>query len=339
MGLQVSGRCISERVGGTGIGLRGMGDLEAGFAKLQGEDFEYYMQTYTITLGRNSKKSSVDVDLAGLGGGMNISRQHARIYYDFDRRRFVLEVLGKNGCYVKGVLYLPGSPSVKLDSQDLLQIGDKKFYFLLPAKKPTSRSATSAAPASGAVSRKRPANSAKASGSAKNGTDDPSLLVQSSAKKIRASGKQEVAGSVGGVSGGRDKKSSSGWLGHEDMYFADQKVDMRRRGDEAGLKNEEREVVSAITTVLQELCATGEWMPMARLNSELNDHYSHLVSQSKLRRVLGTQEISTIDGETRVKAWAGLLVLLRKYPQHFVINTKLKGRITAEYVALVSDGM
>ncbi|KAJ6403752.1 hypothetical protein OIU84_012035 [Salix udensis] len=109
-------------------------DVEAGFAKLQGEDFEYYMQTYSIILGRNSKKSTVDVDLSSLGGGMNISRHHARIFYDFARRRFALEVLGKNGCLVEGVLHLPGNPPVKLDSQDLLQIGDKEFYFLLPVR-------------------------------------------------------------------------------------------------------------------------------------------------------------------------------------------------------------
>lgn len=122
------------------VGAAGMpsssssGDVEAGFAKLQGEDFEYYMQTYSIVLGRNSKKSTVDVDLASLGGGMNISRNHARIFYDFPRRRFALEVIGKNGCLVEGVLHLPGNPPVKLDSQDLLQIGDKKFYFLLPTR-------------------------------------------------------------------------------------------------------------------------------------------------------------------------------------------------------------
>ncbi|CAI9774432.1 unnamed protein product [Fraxinus pennsylvanica] len=109
-------------------------DVEAGFAKLQGEDFEYYMQTYSIILGRNSKKSSVDLDLFSLGGGMNISRQHARIFYDFQRRCFTLEVLGKNGCYVEGVLHLLGSHPVKLDSQDLIQIGAKEFYFLLPVQ-------------------------------------------------------------------------------------------------------------------------------------------------------------------------------------------------------------
>ena len=116
------------------MGSSGGSDVEAGFAKLQGEDFEYYMQTYSIILGRNSKKSTVDVDLSSLGGGMNISRHHARIFYDFQRRRFALEVLGKNGCLVEGVLHLPGNPPVKLDSQDLLQIGDKEFYFLLPVR-------------------------------------------------------------------------------------------------------------------------------------------------------------------------------------------------------------
>ena len=116
------------------MGTAGGGDVEAGFAKLQGEDFEYYMQTYSIILGRNSKKSTVDVDLSSLGGGMNISRHHARIFYDFARRRFALEVIGKNGCVVEGVLHLPGNPPVKLDSQDLLQIGDKEFYFLLPVR-------------------------------------------------------------------------------------------------------------------------------------------------------------------------------------------------------------
>lgn len=111
--------------------------VEAGFAKLHGEDFEYYMQTYSIILGRNSKNSPpVDIDLSSLGGGgtKNISRHHARIFYDFRRRRFALDVLGKNGCSVEGVLHLPGNPPVKLDSQDLLQIGDKEFYFLLPVR-------------------------------------------------------------------------------------------------------------------------------------------------------------------------------------------------------------
>lgn len=122
----------SARRGGSGDADED--DAVVGFAKLQGEGFEYYMQTYSILLGRSSKTSEVDVDLASLGSGMSISRYHARIFYDFPRRCFSLEVLGRNGCIVEGVHYQPGSPPIKLDSQDLIQMGEKKFYFLLPSR-------------------------------------------------------------------------------------------------------------------------------------------------------------------------------------------------------------
>ncbi|OIW21054.1 hypothetical protein TanjilG_28403 [Lupinus angustifolius] len=112
----------------------GGSNVEAGFAKLHGVNFEYYMQTYSIILGRNSKNFIVDLDLTSLGGGKKISRQHARIFFDFTSRRFALEVLGKNGCFVQGMLHLPGNPMVQLNSQDLIQIGDIKFYFLLPLR-------------------------------------------------------------------------------------------------------------------------------------------------------------------------------------------------------------
>ncbi|KAF1884075.1 hypothetical protein Lal_00013035 [Lupinus albus] len=109
--------------------------VEVEFAKLQGKDFEYYMQTYSIILGRNSKKCIVDIDLSNHGGGRKISRYHVCIFFDFTRHHYSLEVLGKNGCFIKGILYLPGNPPVKLDSQDLIQIGDTKLYFMLPMKR------------------------------------------------------------------------------------------------------------------------------------------------------------------------------------------------------------
>ncbi|OIW01293.1 hypothetical protein TanjilG_10454 [Lupinus angustifolius] len=110
-------------------------DVEVNFAKLQGKDFEYYMQTYSIVLGRNSKKCIVDVDLSSHGGGKNISHYHACIFFDFTRHHYALEVLGKNGCLVKGIPYLRGNPPIKLDSQDLIQIGDIKLYFILPIRR------------------------------------------------------------------------------------------------------------------------------------------------------------------------------------------------------------
>ncbi|CAM0952234.1 unnamed protein product [Alopecurus aequalis] len=110
------------------------GDVwDTGFAKLHCQDFDYYIHYYEIILGRDTKKEKVDLDLTVVGGAKDISRRHARIYYDFKHHTFALEVLGKNGCYVQGELYLPGDDPVKLDSKDLIQIGGTEFYFLQAA--------------------------------------------------------------------------------------------------------------------------------------------------------------------------------------------------------------
>lgn len=356
-------------------------DLEAGFAKLQGEDFEYYMQTYSIVLGRNSKKSSVDVDLAGLGGGMNISRQHARIYYDFDIKRFALEVLGKNGCHVEGILYHPGNPPVKLDSQYLLQIGDKKFYFLLPLRSilrhpsvtpPSMHAYASPMPAHtplvmptiaptpiplppvqlsmhlpptipGTASRKRP--------SSKPPTPTPmsalsplmmkseDLFQQPAAKKSRGHKRHEPV-----------EMKPSAWLSHDSgpafmmpstharqgmIFHAEPKVEARRaaEAEASPMQAEEKEVVSAVATVLSDLCGPGEWMPMPNLHSELYEHYSGIWPPHRVRKFLTADDV---DGDNKSRPWAGLLALLRKYPEHFVINTRTKGRVTSEFVSLVS---
>jgi FHA domain len=112
---------------GDNVGPSNVEPLIPAFAKLQGEDFEYYMRKYSIMLGRNSRKTFVDLDLRNHGGGLSISRHHARIYYDFNFRCFAVEVLGRKGCLIHNVLFMPGSPPIKLSSQDLLQIGDVRY--------------------------------------------------------------------------------------------------------------------------------------------------------------------------------------------------------------------
>ncbi|EIE18840.1 hypothetical protein COCSUDRAFT_45003 [Coccomyxa subellipsoidea C-169] len=126
---------------------------QVGFAKLLGDGFELCAKKYEIVIGRHSKSSTVDVVL---GDNMNISRQHAKILYNFSRGVWELHVLGKNGVTVEGTLHTPSSPPVVLRSQDLIQIADRSLYFLLPrqqqqwaspqkADPPAARSATPAA--------------------------------------------------------------------------------------------------------------------------------------------------------------------------------------------------
>ncbi|KAK3007551.1 hypothetical protein RJ639_014556, partial [Escallonia herrerae] len=297
------------------------GDVEAGFAKLQGEDFEYYMQTYSIVLGRNSKKSTVDVDLSSLGGGMNISRHHARIFYDFQRRRFALEILGKNGCFVEGVLHLPNNPPVKLDSQDLLQIGDKEFYFLLPVRSILGgpigprHLLNSYPPSSSAASHQLGLGLHQARGEY---YEDDEGNNAGAVKKMR---RDDVYGKAA-LPGQLDKKA-------EGRSRVDRESDNLQL-----LQLEEKDVVSSVATVLSDLCGPGDWMPMEKLHAELLEQYSNIWHHSRVRRYLTSEDYPS--PEAKGKPWFGLLMLLRKYPEHFVINTRSKGRVTLEFVSLVS---
>ncbi|XP_047325702.1 FHA domain-containing protein FHA2-like [Impatiens glandulifera] len=348
------------------MGSGGGSDVEAGFAKLQGEDFEYFMQTYSIILGRNSKKSTVDVDLSSLGGGMNISRNHARIFYDFQRRRFALEVLGKNGCFVEGVLHLPGTPPVKLDSQDLLQIGDKEFYFLLPvrsilggpigprhhASQPSSHHHHLPPPAASAPMRAvvAPSPPRASYGSSKKSSTSRAVSNEyfeddmdddndrgDGADKVVCKKMRRGEGNEGYRYGSGGKAAMQGSL--------DRKVEARSRVDRDSdnqqlLQLEEKDIVSSVATVLSDLCGPGEWMAMDKLHSELWEQYGSVWHHSRVRRYLTSEDYHPPAGSPETKGvkqpWYGLLMLLRKYPEHFVINTRSKGRFTQEFVSLVS---
>jgi hypothetical protein len=101
---------------------------------------EYYVRKPRIVLGRSGTSVSSEVDVL-LGPSPNLSRRHAEIFCDRVRRRWYIRPLGKNGVLVNGELHSPapdGRPAAglafaaPLRSRDLLQIGDRTFYFLLP---------------------------------------------------------------------------------------------------------------------------------------------------------------------------------------------------------------
>ncbi|KAG0489403.1 hypothetical protein HPP92_008214 [Vanilla planifolia] len=290
----------------------GGGDLEVGFAKLQGEDFEYYMQTYSIVLGRNSKRAEVDVDLASLGGGMSISRHHARIFYDFSRRRFALEVLGKNGCFVEGVLHVPGTAPVKLDSQDLLQIGEKKFYFLLPTRSVFGSCALPRRQL--AISRSQPQSSrltyhgAVRSNTLREDFDDED------------DGEEEQQNEDGGEFEEQEKLNAK-------RMKQDARDVFRRPGSPAKKSPrwfdeqiEDKQVLSSVATMLSKTCGPGEWMSVAKLHAEMLKQHSNTWHHGSLRSYLSVEEWHEHD--TEGKPWFALLMLLKKHPNHFVVNTR-----------------
>jgi len=99
------------------------------YAKLQGEDFVYYVRSLAVSLGRGlggasggsngfpsygMGPGSTDIDL---GLSKTISRQHARIEYNFITRVFEFSVQGKNGAHVDGELVTRESQPVPLETK------------------------------------------------------------------------------------------------------------------------------------------------------------------------------------------------------------------------------
>ncbi|XP_046820413.1 forkhead box protein K1 isoform X1 [Vespa crabro] len=81
----------------------------APIARLEGREFEYMVRQRRITIGRNSSKGEVDVNM---GHSNFISRRHLEIFYDHPF--FFMTCNGKNGVFVDGVFQRKGAPAFQL---------------------------------------------------------------------------------------------------------------------------------------------------------------------------------------------------------------------------------
>ena len=85
------------------------------YAKLQGEDFVYYIRTLSVHIGRKSSPNDdIEVDL---GNSKIISRKHARIEYNFFSKCFEIQSIGKNGLFVDGKFVSKDSPPFPLETK------------------------------------------------------------------------------------------------------------------------------------------------------------------------------------------------------------------------------
>ncbi|EEB06205.2 fork head transcription factor Fhl1 [Schizosaccharomyces japonicus yFS275] len=99
------------------------------YAKLEFDNFSFFVQSLQVTIGRKAKSSS-HCDLY-IDDTKAISREHAKIFYNFSTRRFEFVILGKNGAFVNGEFFEKGR-TVPLTNGARIQIGRVPFSFLLP---------------------------------------------------------------------------------------------------------------------------------------------------------------------------------------------------------------
>ncbi|KAI9497756.1 fork head domain-containing protein [Zychaea mexicana] len=111
------------------------------YAKLEGEEYCYYIRTLQVTMGRQmTRPNTVDIPL---GNAKSVSRQHARLFYNFATQRFEIMVFGKNGAFINEQ-FIERGVTVPLENRTKIQIGETTFLFLLPrVSHPTSTSTSS----------------------------------------------------------------------------------------------------------------------------------------------------------------------------------------------------
>lgn len=85
------------------------GAASAPIARLETREFEYMIRQNRITIGRNSSKGDVDVNI---GQSSFISRRHLEIYYS--PPHFYMNCNGKNGVFVDGVFQRKAAPPLLL---------------------------------------------------------------------------------------------------------------------------------------------------------------------------------------------------------------------------------
>lgn len=81
----------------------------AAIARLEGREFEYMIRQKRISIGRNSSRGEVDVNM---GHSSFISRQHLEIFYEC--AHFFMVCNGKNGVFVDGVFQRKGAAPLPL---------------------------------------------------------------------------------------------------------------------------------------------------------------------------------------------------------------------------------
>ncbi|EMR10534.1 hypothetical protein PNEG_01242 [Pneumocystis murina B123] len=114
------------------------------YAKLAGATWTYYVKALNVTIGREpdhtTSKNDIDpkfdihVDL-DLGPTKIISRKHAVIEYDLQRRFWECIVYGRNGLKIDNKLY-KNNKRIRLSNGNILEIGGVQMMFVLPDSVP-----------------------------------------------------------------------------------------------------------------------------------------------------------------------------------------------------------
>lgn len=116
-----------------GSNEKNMDMSEDGYLKLVSPTFEKTIDTLEVILGRQHEaQENVKTTFVGFDNDKNISRQHARLFWDQDEREWKIQCLGKNGLTLNQKEYKKDEMA-KLSFPCRLKIGTSACCYIVNA--------------------------------------------------------------------------------------------------------------------------------------------------------------------------------------------------------------
>ena len=103
-------------------------DTEA-YAKLQGPNIKEFITKKVVILGREPGEPTEEEQKIIFSDSQRISRQHLKIFWDFDTHEWKIQSLSKNKIFVNKMLIRREDPPVHLDDCAAIKFDKYCFYF------------------------------------------------------------------------------------------------------------------------------------------------------------------------------------------------------------------
>uniref|UniRef100_A0A0E0QTF3 Uncharacterized protein n=1 Tax=Oryza rufipogon TaxID=4529 RepID=A0A0E0QTF3_ORYRU len=263
-----------------------------GFAKLQGEDFEYFMQTYSIILGRDSKREKIG---------------HKKFYFLLPTRSIFGTSSNQHGPSASAA-FQPANNGTAADEHNLTASAAAQPAHIGTAAPPPHIG--TAQPGQIGIVTLPPAH------------------IQNNAENENIAGieTQEEFMNQNKMPFGELDTCSSHHItieptlapgGQPVNNLAIRPADNNKDQQEVLLKEEEY-VLASIGIVISDLCGLKKMIPIEKLHSELVACYSATWPQRQVQMHLAPEAGSSAAG-TECKPWLKLMYLLRKYPERFTV--------------------
>jgi hypothetical protein len=102
------------------------------YAKLEGPNFKKFIHKLTIYLGRDPNTEifeNTDEQSIFIGDSQKISRRHAKLYWNYEKGQWEIQILSKNKAVINGQIIRNIDTPMAVPPCSAIKIDKYRFYF------------------------------------------------------------------------------------------------------------------------------------------------------------------------------------------------------------------